>query len=105
VNELEDKLRSLLDEFVSEITEVAKADLRNFGRDMAKDFATYLYRSHAADDAAAKENLRDLRLQAEHLLVKHAIRTNQAARKRLMSALKIVAQIALQALRVQLPLP
>jgi hypothetical protein len=105
MNELEGKLKDLLDDFVSEITEVAKEDLREFGKDMAQDFAACLYKSHAANDETAKENLRDLRLQAEHLLVKHAIHTSIAARDRLMQALQIVAKIALQALRVNLPLP
>lgn len=102
-NELTEKLKPLLDTFLTEIAGLAAEDAEKYGGDLAKDFATYLYRSHAEEDAVAERNLSHLRAQAKLLLAKHHVNVADGARELLVSGLSVLAQVGLATLRINLP--
>lgn len=102
MSELQEKLEPLIKELVADVWELAKDDIEAYGKDIAADFARYLYRYHTADDAVARDNLKDLKAQVKLLAVKHRIALQRGAMEKLSKALGVVAQIALIMLKTSL---
>ena len=102
MNDLQEKLEPLLKELVADVWGLARADIDAYGKDIAADFARYLYRYHTADDAVAGANLDDLKAQVKLLAVKHRIALERGAMEKLAKAISVVAQIALVLLKTSL---
>jgi hypothetical protein len=105
MNELEEQLRGVLDEFVEEVTGLAKEDFKRFGKEMTEDFASFLYRAYAKGEEDAKKDLRHLKAQTKLLAIKHRIHITREGMEKLVKAMEILARLGLALLKVNLPLP
>jgi hypothetical protein len=99
----EEELKQLLGELIAEISDVAMADASTVGAEIVADFRHYLQRSQNVDDHVAQENLRDLRIQAQHIITKNALHVSHAATEKILKGIEIAAKIALKAMGITLP--
>lgn len=100
MNELEEKLKPLLEEFIEDALKEIGQEAKEYASDMTKEFAKYLYANLMTGDDIAARNLEMLKSTALNLAVKYQIRAGRAAMEQFEKALSIVAKIALTALKV-----
>lgn len=105
MNEIESGLRPLLEALIADIVGPFEDDLKLFSEKITKDFATFLYRACAEGDEVAEDHLRDLRASVEVLAGIHVVRIPRTVIHTLSEILSVVAQIALKALKINLPTP
>lgn len=87
-------IRAYIDETLADMSQAAK----DFGQDLAKDFAVALWQAYTNNDPEARQNVEHLKVQAKQLATIHMLRVNARTIAMLQQGLTIALRVSLAAL-------